>query len=875
MERSRRDITLNPSGRDTLYDLLPDLWMRCGSGIVLDGARKQDGINQSFTVVGWAAGTSDFFFDFWVRSTNTVNGVFYRGNDSATNHGLALSLLSNGVVRLTLYNGTAGTTFSSNGYAVPENQWAHVIVNVDRDGYARFYVDDMVTADAARDVSALSALDLQQGLATHRIGSSASTSSLAISYARLGIGLGLMTEAERVASHRAGLGCRWHELPSTLQEKMVRWWDFAESTAGNATDSVGAYTATQTNGPIAVTPGPDLRPNIGATDEASVNVLVSCDGHYTTAEQWTADSCPTVNRRSIGGETGTTFDGTNDFLECLDSDLLSSTSCTLGIVFKTGATAFATKGVQTLFSFSDKAADNEFWRLGIDANGCLFVECNDSGTTHKVTTQAHLENATVYGVELASDGDAWSIRMLRNELDEPLTVTTANSGKWVGDLADIDSFVLGCLRLSGGDADFFEGDLLDIAVWDTQQSSGALNRWRRVMRQRFHVAPPAIYEGPIPFSFNDLDNWAVGGAGATEAAETARCHTGTQSILLSGTGAATATLLATNDPAVDLTGKAVGIRFHVPNVDNIGTVRLYLFTGGVGANYFYKQFTTHVGWHQYNLVEGDFTSSGSPDWSSIDAMRVQVSAGAALPHQVVWDTLVLGTKSPAIVLCVTDDGELWNYANAKAIFAANSIPVTAYLITDQIGRFPTYRMTEEQCAELYEAGWDLASHTHTHPNLVECTDAQVRYEFETSQQWLLDRGFTRAARHLAYPGNSENAAVRAIAREYFDSGRSYNSHLIYPHVPTEWEQTYKLAGEGADGETVESFSAYVDQVIAHGGVFIPYWHYDITDEVLTGQVEYLASKVASGDIQCMTISQYRDWVTKRFQTPWHGFQGNV
>lgn len=64
----------------------------------------------------------------------------------------------------------------------------------------------------------------------------------------------------------------------------------------------------------------------------------------------------------------------------------------------------------------------------------------------------------------------------------------------------------------------------------------------------------------------------------------------------------------------------------------------------------------------------------------------------------------------------------------------------------------------DEIGALADAGWEVGSHTHTHPRLVELDDARLRDELETSKAVLTDR-LGAPCTSVAYPYGSFDARV--------------------------------------------------------------------------------------------------------------------
>ena len=71
-------------------------------------------------------------------------------------------------------------------------------------------------------------------------------------------------------------------------------------------------------------------------------------------------------------------------------------------------------------------------------------------------------------------------------------------------------------------------------------------------------------------------------------------------------------------------------------------------------------------------------------------------------------------------------------------------------------------MSWEQLGELTEAGWEIGSHTHTHPRLPELPDDALAAELARSREICAER-LGRPCRSLAYPYGAHDERVLAAA----------------------------------------------------------------------------------------------------------------
>ena len=142
-----------------------------------------------------------------------------------------------------------------------------------------------------------------------------------------------------------------------------------------------------------------------------------------------------------------------------------------------------------------------------------------------------------------------------------------------------------------------------------------------------------------------------------------------------------------------------------------------------------------------------------------DEMRALHAAGyTAITLQQAWDGWRRGGPLPRKPVVITfDDGYLSHYTHAKPVLRELGWPGVLYLTTKSIG---PGGLTVHQIRALLKAGWELDSHTLTHPDLTTLDDAALARELGDSRKELQDR-FGVPVRFFAYPAGRNDARVRA------------------------------------------------------------------------------------------------------------------
>ena len=162
---------------------------------------------------------------------------------------------------------------------------------------------------------------------------------------------------------------------------------------------------------------------------------------------------------------GATFDGSNDYLTCA-SPITDTAAGSISLVFFTGATAFATRGNQVLFASADEGSANNWFEIGVDGTGRVYVESNTGGTVMRLTGSTFLEQSTGYWLLVTYGGTDYYAQVAGVE-QNPLSITGTLTGKWLGNVSGADNLTLGGTVTSAGLVRPFQGTVSDLRVYST------------------------------------------------------------------------------------------------------------------------------------------------------------------------------------------------------------------------------------------------------------------------------------------------------------------------------------------------------------------------------------------------------------------------
>ena len=149
-----------------------------------------------------------------------------------------------------------------------------------------------------------------------------------------------------------------------------------------------------------------------------------------------------------------------------------------------------------------------------------------------------------------------------------------------------------------------------------------------------------------------------------------------------------------------------------------------------------------------------------------------------------------------------DDAYRSTYELAWPVLRELGVPATVYAPTDFVGAagpmsWPGIEeaaagphaaelrcMSWEQLGELQQAGWEIGSHTCSHPHLTACDDAQLERELVGSREAVAERIGSCAT--IAYPyGDVDGRVMSAARRAGYRLAAALPAHIRRP-APLAW-----------------------------------------------------------------------------------------
>jgi peptidoglycan/xylan/chitin deacetylase (PgdA/CDA1 family) len=159
--------------------------------------------------------------------------------------------------------------------------------------------------------------------------------------------------------------------------------------------------------------------------------------------------------------------------------------------------------------------------------------------------------------------------------------------------------------------------------------------------------------------------------------------------------------------------------------------------------------------------------------------------------------------------------------------------------------------------------WDFQCHTHTHPNLTDLTENEIRAELEAVNAAFTAHGYDTPD-HLAYPGGNHDDTVDNIVAEYRLSGRVVWGFMsTYPI--TDW---YELKGAQLKRTTAwNRIKGWIDDCVEDNALLVILTHdvsaspsiWGCTPEKLTQVLDYALGKQNAGLLEIVTMAEAYDY----------------
>lgn len=201
----------------------------------------------------------------------------------------------------------------------------------------------------------------------------------------------------------------------------------------------------------------------------------------------------------------------------------------------------------------------------------------------------------------------------------------------------------------------------------------------------------------------------------------------------------------------------------------------------------------------YHPIEEPVPGSPYPDLfltreDFADQVRWLAKAGyeAVTLNEVLDSWFEGGTLPPKPVVFSFDDGYVSQYENAFPLMNKYDWPGVLNLKARDSDIY------DRQVGEMVAAGWELASHSITHPDLPSTSEAQLEDEMVRSRR-ILEREFGSPVTNFCYPaGRYDERVIAAVREAGYRSATSTEPGLARPSDRWSLDRIRIQLGDGAE-----------------------------------------------------------------------------
>lgn len=244
-----------------------------------------------------------------------------------------------------------------------------------------------------------------------------------------------------------------------------------------------------------------------------------------------------------------------------------------------------------------------------------------------------------------------------------------------------------------------------------------------------------------------------------------------------------------------------------------------------------------------------------------DGSKMAVYQILAKKGYIVSDDYSLSEYTPqawnrALVSVTFDDGWTSQFSNALPILNKYGLKATFYIISGELTDQPDY-MTGSQVNNLYLQGMEIGSHTVSHVDLTQATQASLVNQMSQSQTTLQNL-IGASVTSFAYPYGAYNANTIAVGKQYYQSQRSVNSgYNTKDNMDVTQLKIYEVDSDIPNAQVEAWIRGAIDQnawlilVYHEVGMSIGGDKYHVSTSNLDAQMNYLKN---SG-VQVVTVNQ--------------------
>lgn len=219
--------------------------------------------------------------------------------------------------------------------------------------------------------------------------------------------------------------------------------------------------------------------------------------------------------------------------------------------------------------------------------------------------------------------------------------------------------------------------------------------------------------------------------------------------------------------------------------------------------------------------------------------------------------LTPGEKLPeAVVTICFDDGYLSTFKVAYPILKEYQYSATVFVIPKAVGEEGYMNLNHLRI--LQNNGWEIGSHTYSHPDLTTLSPNELEKELKNSKEWLEQRGFKVYS--FAYPYGAYSEKVIEKVKKYYSLARIgegiFNELPSKNNIPLAQEEIYKIKALDVNSpwiKNIQDLKSIIDQAKLERKWLVLIFHrvgeegeFNVTPEFLKAAVEYLKTSGFKG-----------------------------
>ena len=294
---------------------------------------------------------------------------------------------------------------------------------------------------------------------------------------------------------------------------------------------------------------------------------------------------------------------------------------------------------------------------------------------------------------------------------------------------------------------------------------------------------------------------------------------------------------------INLYARNFGLWYYLPYESMLSsqkarfnTFAIYLYTSNDGIFVVYpgRGYHAYEGWNYLigNSFNGKFlTDNQLTDMQKVNTIRLHINKNndvEQVPYKIYVDSFTTWEEvGIPIVRLEFDDGYRSVYKNAFPLMRERGMRGVVNVITKNLNKNMSSFITKEQLHEMHNAGWDIVSHSHTHPKVSEISNAQIFNELVISQQALLEAGFRNGPQFYVAPYGDNTPYAIEVAKQHYLNYRMTGYRKMDTVVPA---NAYKMEVLNMGSRGLEGAIKLIDDAVETGGFLPMMWHGEIGEE---------------------------------------------